>query len=76
MDQTQARGNGARYIKKSRDHLLPATSITSRYHLTSPYLTRACVAPWPGQLFCRVLCASGAGCYQWRGRVQHAAAPW
>ena len=69
-DRIQARGNGASCVKKSRDHLLPAASVTSHYQFI-----RACVAPWPVQVFCHVLRVSGAGHYQWRGRAQPAAAP-
>jgi len=67
----QARGNGARYFKKSRDHFLPTALVMSRYTFIA-----ACTEPWPVQLLCRVLAVSPAGYYQWRQRPAAAPASW
>ena len=38
--------------------------------------TGARMAPWPVQVFCRVLAASSASYYQWRQRPAAAAVSW
>jgi hypothetical protein len=53
-----------RDILKSRDHLLPITSIMSRYQ----FIEQLAVIE-PVQVLCRVLVVSTVGYYQWRRRA-------